>query len=87
MVTEATRARLWAFKTESVTIYPLIELDAPKYAYKRGNKKVVLQKVKVAIKVGNGITVGEKFYQQDAELENIINQLYIYYYDRANPQQ
>lgn len=87
MVAEAIRARLWAFKTESVIIYPIVVLGAPTYSYNKGNKKVVLQKVKVAIQVGNGVTVGEKFYQQDTELEYIINQLYIYYYDRANPQQ
>ena len=86
MVTDAIRARLWAFKTESVIIYPLVIKDAPTYSYTVGNKKVVLQKAKIVIKVGNGETVGESFYKQDSELENKINELYIYYYDRANPQ-
>lgn len=83
---DATRARIWANKTDSVKIYPVVVPGAPTYSYKKGNRKVVLQKVKVAIQVGNGVTVGEKFYQQDGELEDIINQLYEYYYDRANSQ-
>jgi inosine-uridine nucleoside N-ribohydrolase len=86
MVTDAIRARLWAFKTESVIIYPLVIWDAPTYSYAIGNRKVVLQKANIVIKVGNGETIGKSFYKQNSELENKINELYIYYYDRANPQ-
>lgn len=82
-VTEATRARLWAHKTQSVIIYPVIEKTAPTYSYRRGNRKVVLQKAKIAIRVGNGVTLGKGYYEQNEELTDKINELYIYYYERA----
>lgn len=83
MDVEATRARIWANNTDSVRIYPVVVPGAPTYSYKRGNRKVVLQKVKVAIQVGNGVTTGEVFYKQDEELEEIVNKLYIYYHERT----
>lgn len=84
MRNEAITARLWALKDDKVIIYPVVVPGAPTYSYKTGNRKVVLQKVKVAIKIGNSETIGEKFFKQDTELEEIINQLYIYYYERAH---
>ena len=82
------KAKSWAIGTGALRVYPQTVLDT--YGcqvkgndgkYRRGSKHYV----ELVIETGNSRHVGKHRYEQEQQMTEKINEIYIHYYKQAHP--
>ena len=82
------KAKSWAISTGALRVYPQTVLDTYTYSYRtKDGKRRSKQKhyVQLIIETGNSRHVGKHQYEQEAQMTNKINEIYIHYYTQAHP--
>lgn len=82
------KAKSWAFTTNSLRVYPQTVIDTYTYTYRsKDGKRRSKQKhyVQLIIETGNSRHVGKHQYEQEAQMTDKINEIYVHYYKQANP--
>ena len=81
------KAKSWCLNTEEVIVYPIPSTSS--YGYTKivngKRKKISKAKVNIAIRVGNSIHVGKHLYEQEEQLTDKVNEIYVHYYLKAHP--
>lgn len=84
----AAKAMSWALRTNALRVYPVITNEMYTIKSTLGKSKTKINKsmhmVKLCIETGNAKHMGSELYRQDESMTNKINEIYIYYYNKAH---
>lgn len=85
-----SRAKSWAFRTNSVIAYPVVKKGNDTYSTTRTNesgkkRSISKQKVFIEVKIGNSTHLGKHLYDQESQLTDKINEIYLHYYLKSHP--
>ena len=86
--TLVNKAKAWAFNTGALRVYPQCVLDSYAYTYvtKDGKKRTKRKHyVQLVIETGNSRHVGKHHYEQEQQMTEKINEIYVHYYLKAHP--
>lgn len=87
-MTTLDKAKSWAFSTGALRVYPQTVIDTYTYSYvtKDGRRRTKQKHyVQLIIETGNSRHVGKHQYEQEQQMTDKINEIYIHYYKQAHP--
>lgn len=88
MATIQDKAKSWALESGAVKVFPQCVLETYTYTYmSKEGKKRSKQKhyVQLVIETGNSRHVGKHKYEQEQQMTDKVNEIYVHYYLKANP--
>jgi len=82
------KAKSWAMSTNSLRVYPQCTVNT--YTYRgvgaNGKSKTKTKSyVNLVIETGNARHVGKHEYEQGQQMTDKVNEIYVHYYLKANP--
>lgn len=86
--TLVNKAKSWAFTTGALRVYPQCVLETYTHSYvTKDGKRRTKQKhyVQLVIETGNSRHVGKHQYEQEQQMTDKINEIYVHYYLKAHP--
>lgn len=85
--TLVNKAKSWAFTTGALRVYPQCVLETYTHSYTtKDGKKRTKQKhyVQLVVETGNSRHVGKHQYEQEKQMTDKINEIYVHYYLKAH---